>query len=99
MTERCRKILEVLLKSEIYLSLQQISEILHVSKRSIYYDICRINEWLEDNDILNWKQSGEKVFILSGKLKIKLRHALMKIITMKTIFYPLQSEFILSYAV
>ncbi len=72
MTERCRKILEVLLKSEIYLSLQQISEILHVSKRSIYYDICRINEWLEDNDIPELETVRGKGIYIEREIKDKI---------------------------
>mgnify|MGYP004471037361 CR=1 FL=1 len=37
----------MLLKATYYSSLNQISQKLAVSKRSIYYDICKLNEWLE----------------------------------------------------
>lgn len=43
---RCKKILVMLLKGEYYISLKQIAEELGVSKRSIYYDIFKLNEWL-----------------------------------------------------
>lgn len=51
MNERCKEILRVLLNSENYITLPQLEEIFHISRRSIYYDLCRINEWLEDNGI------------------------------------------------
>lgn len=43
---RCKEILHMLLMGEDYISLQRIAEEQHVSKRSIYYDLCKINEWL-----------------------------------------------------
>lgn len=43
---RCKNILDMLLKADYYISLKQIAEELNVSKRSIYYDICKLNEWL-----------------------------------------------------
>lgn len=51
MNVRCKEILQLLLKSESHIPLQKISEALHVSKRSIYYDLCKINEWLSANGI------------------------------------------------
>lgn len=64
MNERCREILDILLKSENYLSLQKIADMLHISRRSIYYDICRINEWLEENGIAELETvRGKGIFI------------------------------------
>ena len=51
LTERCQKILQILLQENNYVSLQRIAEITGVSKRSIYYDICNINEWLEERGV------------------------------------------------
>lgn len=48
---RCKKIISMLLKGDYYISLKQISEELEVSKRSIYYDICKLNDWLMYYDI------------------------------------------------
>lgn len=44
---RCREIMEMFLNSTSHISLQQVAEQLHISKRSIYYDLYRINDWLE----------------------------------------------------
>lgn len=43
---RCKEILHMLLMGEDYISLQRIAAEQHVSRRSIYYDLCKINEWL-----------------------------------------------------
>lgn len=44
---RCKKILSMLLAGSAYISLRQIATEMGLSKRSIYYDLCKINEWLE----------------------------------------------------
>ncbi len=43
---RCKEILHMLLMGEDYISLQRIAAEQNVSRRSIYYDLCKINEWL-----------------------------------------------------
>ena len=40
MNARCRKILDLLLRNDDYMPLQQLAAETGVSKRSIYYDIC-----------------------------------------------------------
>ena len=47
---RCREILQILLNNSDFSTLQQIAEQLQVSKRSVYYDIYRINDWLANYD-------------------------------------------------
>ena len=44
--EKCRKILDLLLDRNEYVTLQQIAIELKISKRSVYYELCKINEWL-----------------------------------------------------
>lgn len=51
MNARCKAILHMLVESDTYLPQQQIADAMNISKRSIYYDICRINEWLEFHHI------------------------------------------------
>lgn len=46
MNDRCITILNLLLQKDGYTSLQDIAAEMNVSKRSIYYDICKINEWM-----------------------------------------------------
>ena len=73
LNERCTHILNTLLWGNNYISLQQLVDELDVSKRSIYYDICRINEWLEENSIQKITiERGRGIFIpMEDKQKIK----------------------------
>ncbi len=48
---RCRIILNILLSHDEYVPLRQLAAETNVSKRSIYYDLCKINEWLSEYDI------------------------------------------------
>ena len=56
--------MDMLLKATYYSSLNQISQKLAVSKRSIYYDICKLNEWLEYYNVSGLKVvRGKEIFI------------------------------------
>lgn len=48
---RCKKILNIMIGRDDFVSIQQITEELHLSKRSIYYEICKINDWLNEQGI------------------------------------------------
>ena len=43
---RCQKILQMILNTQGYVTVKEIADENHVSKRSVYYDIMKINEWL-----------------------------------------------------
>lgn len=49
--DRCEKILRILTASSGYTTIQEITEKTGVSRRTVYYDLCRINEWLAQYDI------------------------------------------------
>lgn len=66
---RCQAMLEMLLGTDSYLSMQQIAAELQVSQRSIYYDLCRINEWLSDNGIQELEVVRGKGFLLSEEMR------------------------------
>ena len=44
---RCKQLLHILLTQEDYISLEYLAEALHVSRRTVYYDIEKVNIWLE----------------------------------------------------
>ncbi|MDD3747575.1 MAG: BglG family transcription antiterminator [Anaerostipes sp.] len=48
---RCYEILEQLLYTDEYMSVAQIADERGMSKRSVYYDIQKINEWLEAQEL------------------------------------------------
>ena len=82
--------MDVLLKATYYSSLNQISQKLAVSKISIYYDICKLNEWLEYYNVSglkvvrgkgifidenNKKKNNQKNFKVYRELNLKYRHS------------------------
>lgn len=57
---RCRQILRILLEQREYMTMDRLAKQLGISRRSVYYDLCKINVWLE--------QSGaEKLEIERGR--------------------------------
>lgn len=44
---RCRQILNLLLSQTKYITTEQIASEMKVSRRTVYYDICKVNLWLE----------------------------------------------------
>lgn len=73
LNERCKKILKILLWANDYIPLQRIITETKVSKRSIYYDICKINEWLDDHGIpeLIFERGKGILIPLNSKSKIE----------------------------
>lgn len=69
---RCKEILKMLLNHNTYLSLQQIAEELNISQRSIYYDLCRINEWLTNNGISELRMVRGKGLLLDAESRHKI---------------------------
>lgn len=58
--KRCLKILELLINRDSYVTLQEIYLLNNVSRRTIYYDLERINDFLVEN-------SWEKITLERGK--------------------------------
>lgn len=48
---RCKQILNLLLSQSKHITLEQIAMEMKVSKRTVYYDICKINMWLEQAEL------------------------------------------------
>ena len=71
---KCKGILRKLLNNNSYLSLQQLAEELNISQRSIYYDVCRINEWLSENDIPELRVVRGKGLLLSEQIRIRKKY-------------------------
>ena len=46
LNQRCEQILSILTHERGYVSLRRLSEKTGVSRRSIYYDICKMNGWV-----------------------------------------------------
>ena len=72
MNARCKAILNILLSADSYTTLSQIEETLKVSKRSIYYDLCRINEWLSSYGIPELEAVRGKGILIDGDIRQRI---------------------------
>ena len=70
--ERCNKILDFLLHSTDYISMRELAEKTNVSRRSVYYDICNINDWLDSNNLPPLKILRGKGIFISPAEKISI---------------------------
>ena len=76
LNSKCKGILHRLIQNNSYLSLQQLAEELNISQRSIYYDLCRINEWLSENDIPELRVVRGKGLLLSEQMRQQISECL-----------------------
>lgn len=69
--KRCQEILKILMYAKGYVKAQDLADELHISKRSIYYDLTKINEWLTDNDLpLLIQERGKGVLVPSDAISL-----------------------------
>ena len=62
--KRCQEILKRLMYAGGYLKIQDLADEMQISRRSVYYDITKINEWLEDQEIDPLVQErGKGIFV------------------------------------
>lgn len=62
--ERCNKILRFLLQANDYISMKELADKTNVSRRSVYYDVCNINDWLDSHNLPTLKiLRGKGIFI------------------------------------
>lgn len=64
---RCQDILLHLLYIDGYITIQEISIEKNISKRSVYYDLCKINDWLQSHNIDAITVERKKGICLSTK--------------------------------
>ena len=73
---RCQDILLYLLYLDEYITIQDLSLEKNISKRSVYYDLCKINDWLQSHDIDSIIVERKKGICLSEKQ----RQAIIKLL-------------------
>ncbi len=76
LSERCMRILNLLLQENGYTSLQKLADKTGVSRRSIYYDICSLNEWLDLHYLQDLEVVRGKGILIPGEDKKKILAAL-----------------------
>ncbi|MDO5785786.1 MAG: PRD domain-containing protein [Eubacteriales bacterium] len=62
---RCKQLLNILLAQTDYISLNRLAEALNVSRRTVYYDIEKVNIWLEQAKLPRLEVVREKGLFLS----------------------------------
>lgn len=73
---RCKKILNMVISSEDYVPLKQICDEIKLSKRSIYYEICKINDWLNSQGLSEIEVARRKGIRLSETEKNRVETAM-----------------------
>jgi len=76
LSERCTRILNLLLRESEYTSLQKLADKTGVSRRSIYYDICSLNEWLDLHYLQDLEVVRGKGILIPGDQREKILSAL-----------------------
>jgi mannitol operon transcriptional antiterminator len=73
---RCTTMLSLLLTHQDYVSILEAAKTLNVSRRSIYYDLDKINEWLQAHDIGFIQVERSKGLFLSSVQREKISELL-----------------------
>ena len=76
---RCHEMLTYLLYQDGYTSITQLAEEINISKRSVYYDIRKINEWLEAQNLPELIVERKKGVRIDDEQKAKIRAGLKMI--------------------
>lgn len=77
--ERCLNLVKHLLRSDDYLRIQDIANENNISKRSVYYDMCKINDFLDANDIEPISVERNKGMRLSAKQHTAIKNLMENI--------------------
>ena len=75
-SERGRRLLEVLLAQTDYITMNNLAKTLDVSRRTVYYDISKINIWLEQAGITTLEIVREKGLFIPFKNREKIQNYL-----------------------
>jgi mannitol operon transcriptional antiterminator len=79
--ERSTLILTQLIHAETYVPIEEITEKLHISKRTVYYDLDKINGWLQDHDLVPVKHLRSLGLYLPDETKKEVSSMIQKINT------------------
>lgn len=75
---RCQGLLNRLIETSDYISVGDIANEKNVSKRSVYYDLCKINDWLETHKIARIEIERNKGIYMSQVQKEMISHVIVE---------------------
>lgn len=78
MDVRCKEILSLIIFSPDCVSMEQLEKEMNLSKRSVYYEICKINEWMEQNGFPELKVMRGKGYYIEEAVKTQIEAMLDK---------------------
>ncbi|HEY2419976.1 MAG TPA: HTH domain-containing protein, partial [Neobacillus sp.] len=84
LNQRSTAILSHLVKARTFVSVGELTEKFHISRRTIYYDIEKINDWLKDNHLPMVKHVRSAGFMVEEEAAINVTE---KLGTLKTWHY------------
>ncbi|MEH7299145.1 BglG family transcription antiterminator [Neobacillus drentensis] len=87
--KRSTALLSYLLKAQSYVTVQELSEKFHISRRTTYYDIGKINDWLEENNLPPVKHVRSAGFLLEEEAAAQVPN---KLGTLKTWHYEYSAK-------
>jgi mannitol operon transcriptional antiterminator len=73
---RCVQILNMLLSSSTHVTTDKLAQSMQVSKRTVYYDMQKINDWLRSQGFSPLKHVRDLGFYLDDQAKKKISAAL-----------------------
>ncbi|MCM3705657.1 MULTISPECIES: HTH domain-containing protein [Cytobacillus] len=74
--QRCMTILTKIVHAPTHVSPQELMEELQVSKRTVYYDVDKINSWLKDQGLNELKYVRAAGFFLDEEEKQQIKQRL-----------------------
>lgn len=72
LNQRCERILSILTHESGYVPLSRLLDKTGISRRSLYYDICKINEWLNEHNIEELEPERGKGILINAENKEKI---------------------------
>ena len=87
--KRSTALLSYLLKAKTYVTVQELSEKFHISRRTTYYDIGKINDWLEENNLPPVKHVRSAGFLLEEEAAAQVPN---KLGTLRTWHYEYSAK-------
>lgn len=72
LNQRCERILSILTHESGYVPLSRLLDKTGISRRSLYYDICKINEWLIEHNIETLEPERGKGILITAENKEKI---------------------------
>ncbi len=69
---RCKTILDILVNSDDYVTVHEIGKMLNISRRSVYYDLNKINDWFSMKGLNEIDVERNKGILLTSAFKKKI---------------------------